>query len=57
MIKENILFQLNLLKNSTDLKDLICIEERTNFDSLLNALLAVFQVLNFLSKTIFLLLT
>jgi hypothetical protein len=34
----------NLLKNSTELKDLICIQERTNFDTLRFALLTVFQV-------------
>ncbi|CAF4166245.1 unnamed protein product, partial [Rotaria sp. Silwood2] len=33
------------LKNSTDLKDLKCIQERTNFDSLRFALLTVFQIL------------
>ncbi|CAF2632343.1 unnamed protein product [Rotaria sp. Silwood2] len=35
----------NLFKNSTDLKDLTCIQERTNFDSLRFALLTVFQIL------------
>ncbi|CAF4010709.1 unnamed protein product, partial [Rotaria sp. Silwood2] len=35
----------NLFKNSTDLKDLICLQERTNFDSLRFALLTVFQIL------------
>ncbi|CAF2777765.1 unnamed protein product [Rotaria sp. Silwood2] len=35
----------NLLKNSTDLKDLTCIQERANFDSLRFALLTVFQIL------------
>ncbi|CAF4598355.1 unnamed protein product [Rotaria sp. Silwood1] len=35
----------NLLKNSTDLKDLTCVQERANFDSLRVALLTVFQIL------------
>ncbi|CAF2224645.1 unnamed protein product [Rotaria magnacalcarata] len=35
----------NLLKISTDLKDLTCTEERENFNSLLFALLTVFQIL------------
>ncbi|CAF1073951.1 unnamed protein product [Rotaria sordida] len=35
----------NLLKNSTDLKDLTCIQDRANFDSFRFALLTVFQIL------------
>ncbi|CAF3991388.1 unnamed protein product, partial [Adineta steineri] len=35
----------NLLINSTDLKDLTCIQERANFDSLRSALITVFQIL------------
>lgn len=34
----------SILKNSTDIKDLTCIQERENFDSFGNALLTVFQV-------------
>lgn len=34
-----------LLKNSSDLKDLTCTQERGNFDSLRSASLSVFQVL------------
>ncbi|CAF0833175.1 unnamed protein product [Rotaria sordida] len=37
--------QWDLLKNSTDLKDLTCIQERTNFDSLRFALVTVFQII------------
>ncbi|CAF3788788.1 unnamed protein product [Rotaria socialis] len=37
--------EMDLLKNHTELKDLICIQERENFDSLHIALLTVFQVL------------
>ncbi|CAF5156203.1 unnamed protein product, partial [Rotaria sp. Silwood1] len=35
----------DLLKNSTDLKDLTCIQDRTNFDSLRFALITVFQII------------
>ncbi|CAF3697645.1 unnamed protein product [Rotaria sordida] len=35
----------NLLKNSTDLDDLTCIQERTNFDSIHFALVTVFQII------------
>jgi len=38
--------EMELLKNHTELKDLRCIEERKNFDSLRFALLTVFQVSN-----------
>jgi hypothetical protein len=34
----------NILKNHTDFKDFECIEDRKNFDSLINATLTVFQV-------------
>ncbi|CAF3603222.1 unnamed protein product [Adineta steineri] len=37
--------EMDLLKNHTELKDLRCIQERKNFDSLRFALLTVFQVL------------
>jgi hypothetical protein len=33
-----------LLRNSTDLKDVHCVQQRKNFDSLTFALLTVFQV-------------
>lgn len=36
--------EMESLKNHTELKDLECIEERKNFDSLRFALLTVFQV-------------
>ena len=36
--------EMDLLRNNTELKDLECIEERENFDSLRFALLTVFQV-------------
>ncbi|CAF3600682.1 unnamed protein product [Rotaria sp. Silwood1] len=35
----------NLFKNSTNLKDSTCIQDRANFDSLRSALLTVFQIL------------
>jgi len=37
--------EMEVLKNHTELKDLTCIQERKNFDSLRFALLTVFQVL------------
>ena len=36
--------EMETFKNHTELKDLICIEERKNFDKLRFALLTVFQV-------------
>lgn len=36
--------EMDLLKNNTELKDLTCVQERKNFDSLRTALLTVFQV-------------
>ena len=44
--------EMELLKNYTELKDLTCIEERKNFDSLRFALLTVFQVSIVLYKKI-----
>ena len=38
--------EMDTWKNNTELQDLICIEERKNFDSLRFALLTVFQVVN-----------
>lgn len=37
----------DLLQNYTELKDFHCHEERKNFDNLTNAVLTVFQVVNF----------
>ena len=36
--------EMDLLKNRTEVKDLNCIQDRKNFDSLRFALLTVFQV-------------